>query len=165
MVNYINCLNEGYFRQNLYHFTTMFPFKRILETNILELGYYLNSFEDEKIKTVSLTRNKDLFLDRKTTIRLEFDGDLLYQDFQIIPYDFFIHNKQENRVKSDIERIKDVQTEEIILKPIHEIYKYLKGVIFYDINDIHKEDNLIKKLLMKNNDVVFKYKNNIIKYV
>jgi len=163
MISYDNYITEGFFRQNLYHFTTIYPFKQILETDILELGYYYNPYNDEQIKTLSLTRNKDLILERETTIRLELDGDLLYQDYKIIPYDFFINDKQEDKVKSDI-RIKDVQSEEIILKSIQEISKYLKTIIFYDNKDIYKEDYLIKKLLLKNNDIIIKYKNTIIRY-
>jgi len=164
MINYDNYINEGYFRQNLYHFTTLYPLKKIFEEDKLDLGYYDNPVNGENKRTLSLTRNKNFKLERYSTLILEFDGDLLYQDYKIIPYDYYMQSGKETKTKSDPNRKHIVQSEEIILKPLYDVHKYLVSVEFYDYNDIYKETLLIEKLLELNSEIKFKYKNKVINY-
>ena len=45
MISYDNYINEGYFRQNLYHFTTIYPLKMILKLN----NKIIFTYKNEKI--------------------------------------------------------------------------------------------------------------------
>jgi hypothetical protein len=155
MKKFEDYIEESYLKSNfapLYHFTSIWVFNSILKEDMLNVGYYENPINGEKDKFVSLTRNKDFDLSfRKTEVRLDLDQNLLRNDFNIIPYDFFIHSNQEQYPKSSIKRIKPFEFEEIILKDIKNLHKYLININFSDIESLFKSQYTLYEYIEKYN--------------
>jgi hypothetical protein len=134
--NYTDFIEESYLNSNfapLYHRTTSYQIFDIINTNVLKMTNFNNPFKDEKIKMVSLTRNKYLnleyykpFLD----VNIELDRNKLMKIYKIIPYDFFIHSKIEDKPKSNTKRESPFEFEEIILKDINNIMDYIISIDF-----------------------------------
>lgn len=129
-------IDESYLDSNyapLYHYTTTYGFIDIINDNKLKKTEFENSFNGEKIRMVSLTRNKELDLEHYKPflyVVIELDTNLLNKKYKIIPYDFFIHSKKEIRTKSDASRKEPFEFEEIILRDINNIMDYIISVNF-----------------------------------
>lgn len=141
MKKFDDFIDESYLESNhapLYHFTDLFILDRIIDEDTLKLGNYYNKFDDRQIKMISLTRNKDLntLTHRQLlNVKLVLDKDKLLTKYNIITYDFFIHNNHETFPKSNLNRKSPVEFEEIILNPIEHLHKYLIEIdIFGDVN-------------------------------
>jgi hypothetical protein len=137
---FLNFIYEGYGRQNLYHLTSLYPLQNILDNDEIEVGYYENPYNDETKKFISFTRNKFLNLEqRKFNVILELDTEILKTKYKIIPYDFYVHSKQETKQKWYPKRLKSFEFEEIILDDITELHRYLISINFLgEEEDIYK---------------------------
>lgn len=163
MLDFNNYIEESYLISNnapLYHLTSIQPLKEIIKLDTLNVGYYENPLNNKQIQFVSLTRKIDLDLSkhRKANIRLEFNTNLLKQNYKIIPYDYFIHSKQEDKQKWNIERIKPFEYEEIIIKDITDLHKYLVSINFEEDNDIYSDFRNLLEYITKYN-IIIKLKN------
>ena len=159
--NFNEFLLEGKFLNSLYHFTDSYALEMILDSNSLELGIYNGLFKNKLIKFISLTRFKNLKDPmRDSPIRIELDLFKLKYNYKIIPYDFFIHAKQEDKPKSDIRRVKKFEYEEIVLKKIVSLNRYLVSITFDDYRDYLERRNQIKdyinKFNLKNINIFYK---------
>ena len=163
-MKYIKSFDESYLESNyapLYHYTDVYSFKNIINTNILKTGLYDNIFKDKKIKMISLARNKDIdfsyyrdFMD----IIIELDKSKLVKNYKIIPYDFFIHTHKETKTKDNHLRKSPFEFEEIILTDIEDIIKYTISVNFKNNTILHVGETI--PILQKNNIII--YENGII---
>lgn len=133
MLNYKN-FNESYLKSNfgpLYHFTDVFSLKEILNTNSLNIGLYDNMVFGEIRKTISLTRDKNFKFDfRNTSVRLSLDKNKLLNNYKILPFDYFIQSRKEDKSKSNIDRKLPYESEEIIKRKISNLNEYLIDINF-----------------------------------
>jgi len=149
-------MDESYLDSNfapLHHFTTVYTLAEIFSANTLNVGYYQNPYKDKKDYFVSLTRNKNLDLkQRECNVRIDLDRNKLKNYYNIIPYDYFIHDKQEIYPKSNIKRIKEFEFEEIILNNITNLNKYILNIdLTKDMYDIYVRRRDILDYLNKYN--------------
>lgn len=125
---------ESYLDSNyapLYHFTTCTTLYDIFDTNKIDVGYFDNPFNTKNIKLVSLTRNSNFSNYKNANTRIELDKNkMILDNYNFIPYDYFIHSKQELFTKSDLRRIKDFEYEEVSLKTIYDVSKYILSINF-----------------------------------
>lgn len=128
--------NESYLESNyapLYHNTSTYSFYYIIKDNILKRSYHDNPFNNNKIKMISLSRNKNLdisYYNSLLDVVIELDTNLLNKKYKIIPYDYFIHSNKEDKPKSNINRKQPFEFEEIILNDINNIIFYIISVNF-----------------------------------
>jgi hypothetical protein len=149
---YISFL-ESYLESNnspIYHLTNIYSLYDILLENILKRSNFDNLFNNKTAKIISFTRNPKLDLshyriDINTII--EIDTFRLKSDYKIIPYDFFIHNKKEKNQKWNTNREEAFEYEEIVLKDIINIKKYILSINFV-------EDSIFSPLFPKVCDIL-----------
>lgn len=125
-------------RAPLYHFTYSYYLNTILNENRLKIGDIDNPIKNEYYKIISFTRDKNMISPehrKDMNVRLEFDTEKLRNDYRLIPYDFYIHQKSETNPKSSILRIKNVEFEEVCLRNIDNLNKYLTKIEFIVEND------------------------------
>lgn len=161
-------LEESYLKSNfapLYHYTDVWCLEKILNDNILKIGWYDNIFKDIKIKFISLTRNKDLDFShyRKINIRLCLDTNKLKKFYKIIPYDFFIHQNKTKfgKISSQIRKNEKTpyESEEIILSDIQNINEYIISIDFFDLKDFYEMEYKLKSFKNINPTIdIFLYK-------
>ena len=109
----------------------------ILVDNVLKRSWFQNPVNDKFINIVSLTRFKKLNLIHYKEFCdcvIELDKNKLSQNYKIYKYDFFIHAKQEDKPKWDINRISPFEFEEMVLKDINFIDKYILSINFLNID-------------------------------
>lgn len=148
--------NESYLQSifALYHITNEYYLLEIIKNNKILKGWTDNPFKDSKIKMVSLTRNPRMRLDFKddSNVVIELDKNkMINKGYKFVPYDFFIHNKKENKPKSNPDRKEPFEFEECVLKDINNVKEYIISVnfpsdSFYDPSII----NCIKELKNQN---------------
>lgn len=150
-------IDESYLESGkapLYHYTNIWTFFKIINENKLKVGIFENPYLNKKIKVISLSRNPNLDLsyyrDDLDTI-IELDSNLLKNKNKIIPYDFFIHNRSENKPKSKISRISPVEFEEILFNDLDNITEYILSVNFIDDAILLPIFSNILPILKKNN--------------
>jgi hypothetical protein len=138
LFNYLNFIEESYLDSNfapLYHRTTTYGIFDIISSDVLKMTDFENLFNGDKIKMVSLTRNKNLNLDYYKPfldVIIELDVNELRKKYKILKYYFFIHSKKEDKPKSNIYRQEPFEFEEIILKDVKNISDYIISVNFED---------------------------------
>lgn len=133
-------IDESYLESNfapLYHFTSSLILKEILLSDQIDIGYYDNPFNKQNIKFVSLTRNKIFKNYRDSNIRIELDKNKLKNDYKIISYDYFIHSQQEIYPKSNLKRKKEFEFEEIVLKNISNLHKYILSINIDNVDSFY----------------------------
>lgn len=155
--NFNNFIDESYLLSNnapLYHHTNIYSLYDILKDDTLKVTNFNNKYLNTEIKMVSLSINPNLnlsyykeFLD----VVIELDRTLLKQKYKIIPYDFFIHNKKEDKPKSKIDRKQPFEFEEIVLKDIESIKSYLVSIDFKDDSISNPIFGSIFKILKERN--------------
>lgn len=130
-------IDESYLDSNhgpLYHYTTTYQFIDILESNTLKVSQFESPVKGkkEKVKIVSLTRNKDFdfsYYKPYLDVIIELDKNELLKKYKILPYDYFIQSGRDDKTKSNPDR-KFFEFEEIILTDIINIDKYILSVNF-----------------------------------
>lgn len=136
---------ESYLLSNfapLYHQTSVYGFINIMKSNIISKTKHTHPYKNEKIKMISLTRDKNLILDHTIIdISIELDTHKLKEKYKIIPYDYFIHSNMENKPKSDIHRKSKFEPEEMILRDIENIMDYIISVDF-------KNDSIFEYIIL-----------------
>ncbi len=166
---YDNFIDESFLETNrapLYHFTYSYYLNTILNENKLKIGDIDSPINNNFYKIISFTRNKNMVSPehrRDINVRLEFNTDRLRHDYRLIPYDFYIHQKSETKPKSNILRTKNVEFEEVCLKDIEDINKYLTKIEFIIENDSEYYLCLtnLKNYLFKNNKIEIYYNGEI----
>lgn len=145
-------LESGY--APLYHHTTTYGFINIINEDRLKKTDIENPLNSEKVKMVSLSRNKNLDLSYykfNIDVVIELDTNKLNKNYKIIPYDFFIHLKKEDKPKSSILRNSPFEFEEIILSDIENITEYIISVNFKDDSILDRQiASILPKLRQKN---------------
>lgn len=143
---------ESYLKSNdapLYHFTSSFVLNEILLSNKITVGYYKNPYLKDFFYFVSLTRNKNFENYRTANLSIELNKDKLKNNYKIIPYDYFIHSKMEKYPKSNMNRIKEYEFEEIILNDIENLNKYISAINFSDLDNFYKCRNNLENYIFK----------------
>ena len=136
IVYWFDFINDSYLDTNfapLYHRTTTYGFIDIIQSNTLKITEYDNIYQDDTVKMVSFTSDKKLNLDYYKSfldVVIEINRDKLKENYKIIKYDFFIHSKKEDKPKSNIHRIEPFEFEEIVIKDISNIDRYIISVNF-----------------------------------
>jgi hypothetical protein len=156
---------ESYLKSNdapLYHFTSSFVLNEILLSNKITVGYYKNPYLKDFFYFVSLTRTKNFENYRTANLSIELNKDKLKNNYKIVPYDYFIHSKMEKYPKSNINRIKEYEFEEIILNDIENLNKYISA-IFSDLNNYFNYKRCIEGNLLL--ELVHFYFNNIFGFI
>ena len=154
-------IEESYLESNLaplYHHTTTYNFINIINDNKLKRTEIENPFKLDKIKMVSLSRSKDLDLSYykfHLDVVIELDRIKLSSKYKIIPYDFFIHSKKEDKPKSSLERTSPFEYEEIILEDINNIFDYIISINFKDDSILDRQIASIIPILSKKNITLY----------
>lgn len=154
-------IDESYLDSNhapLYHYTTTYQFIEILESNILKTSPFYSQVGGEKIKIVSLTRNKNLDLSYYKpylNVIIELDKNKLMKNYKIYPYDYFIHSGKEDKTKSDINRNNPFEFEEMTISDIFHIDKYILSVNFRMESILEPPVGKILKILKSKNIKVY----------
>ena len=154
--NFTDYIEESYLDSNhapLYHICGIHSLYDILKDNILKKGYFENPLNGEFLHMVSLTRYKKLNLNYYKEFCeciIELDKNKLSQNYKIYKYDFFIHAKQEDKPKSNINRNKPIEFEEMILNDILNIDKYILSIDFINNSLSIISNELLSLLTMKN---------------
>jgi hypothetical protein len=149
-------IEEAYLESNLaplYHHTTTYNFINIINDNKFE-----NPFKLDKIKMVSLSRSKYLDLSYykfHLDVVIELDRIKLSENYRIIPYDFFIHSKKEDKPKSSLERISPFEYEEIILEDINNIMDFIISINFKEDSILDRQIASIIPILSKKNITLY----------
>jgi hypothetical protein len=63
-------------------------------------------------------------------VNIELDRNKLMKLYKIIPYDFFIHSRIDDKPKSNTKRESTFEFEEIILKDINNVMDYIISIDF-----------------------------------
>ena len=154
ILDFTDFVEESYLDSNhapLYHFTTIWHLKDILETNKLSVGYYDHLVNGEKTKIVSLTRDKNFNINYKEfEVKICLDKQKLISNFKINPYDFFSVSKGDLK-KWDLNRINPFENEEVINYDIKNINKYILYIDFFNIDYIYPYLRDIKFYINKYN--------------
>lgn len=159
---------------NLYHFTSMYSGMSILETGKIQASYFDDDESDNLQNTykyrLCFTRNpilyKTLTDDQKYygairfEVRLKFSGDILTQNYKILPYNdnqdisqelidkgFDMGNEMEERLYTN-NRIVDIKKS--FLNEVLVLYKN-KERYETDLNDENSRFNIIKNICLNNN--------------
>jgi hypothetical protein len=158
---YDQFLDESYLlsgRAPLYHFTYAYYLNLILDSNKLSIGHTDALVKNIPKKFISFTRDKNLKIPEHRE-DIEFNTDRLLNDYKLISYDFYITNYIEDKTKSDPNRIKNVEFEEICLEDILNLNRYIARIEFLKINDpsFYLSLPYIKKYLntYKNIEVIY----------
>ena len=137
----------------LYHLTMVNDLYDILKRNILKRNKFTITIMNGEYNIISLTRTKNFnFLyNQLCDCIIELDKNKLSQNYKIYKYDFSINSKQEDKAKSNIHRKLPFESEEIILKDIKNIERYILSINFLN-NSIYdsKSISIIKLLENKN---------------
>jgi hypothetical protein len=134
------------------YLTHVWSLSKILDTNKLLRGNYNNPVFGNNIKIISLTRNKKFdIIDREYEVSISIDRDKLMRDYRIYPYDFFINIGSEKYSKSSLNRTKEFEFEEILIKDILNLDKYILNIDFRDISFIYDVLDRLKEYIDKYN--------------
>jgi hypothetical protein len=156
--NFSIFIEESYLESNIapiYHLTTYWSLESILEDNVLKTGWIDNPIFNKKMKIISFTRESKLNISHYKNdldIVICIDKNKLISDgYKILPYDFFINNKDELYPKSDIRRSKPFEFEEVSLKDIINFDKYIISVDFLkkSLYRSYKSVNILKSKNIK----------------
>ena len=159
--NFNNFIDESYLESNnapLYHYTTTYQFIEILESNILKMSTFDNPVNGNKIKIVSLTRNKNIDLSYYKPyldVIIELDKNKLLKKYKILPYDYFIQSGREDKPKSNINRKEPFEFEELVLNDVKNIDKYILSVNFRNDSIFDKPVGKILDILKSKNIKIY----------
>jgi hypothetical protein len=153
--------DESYLDSNfapLYHYTTTWGFYNIISTKTIKTTDVEHPFGSDKIKMVSLTRNPNLdisYFKEYLDVCIELDRNKLNKKYKIIPYDFFIHTKKEKLPKSNIERKKPFEFEEVIISDIKNVMDFIISVNFKNNSIIDRQVATLLGLLKNKNIIIY----------
>jgi len=141
----------------LYHFTTFDRLLYILQSNLLKSvnGYRINN---KIYYGISTTRNKNIKLNLnhsnellfKFHVRIDLDGNLISNNYKIIPYNDFSHKT----------RTKNTESEELIVtkQGLTNLNKYIIQVILPLKYIEYKNKNILFKIIELLQDKKIKFK-------
>lgn len=161
ILKWFDYIIDSYLETNnapLYHRTTTYGFLEIIKSNTLKMTEFDNIYQDSIIHMVSFTRNKNLNLDYYKPfldVVIEIDREKLKDNYKIIKYDFFIHNKMEDKPKSNINRIEPFEFEEIVIKDISNIDRYIISVNFENNSLMDKQVASLIPILREKNIKIY----------